>query len=316
MKGNNKPTQPPKKAQNPFSFFDFDPTEDLFPEDNYSNNNPHTDLDPDQDDLSNPFSFFKEDPTLKKPEKLAPLYQDLFPPEPDIVFHPPKGAMKVPPPLSTGVDKGPEIAKATQNKNVTKGKAQTVPPPPTHAQSVPPPPTHAQPVPPPPTHSQPVPPPPSIFIPELDPLTPKSTDTKDTASDLRKRAETAEATIKRYEQKLLDANQKIADMKEKEIKQAKEMSNALALIEKNLDAMKTRAETAENQVLILKQKLKLLDAQSDPIIREKTKFALALMQKISGDGQQSLNLLFQGVKDFNLLMETMKNLYKITEDVQ
>jgi len=133
---------------------------------------------------------------------------------------------------------------------------------------------------------------------------------------MKKRADAAESQVKRYEQKLIEANLKISDLKEKEIKEAAEMSNALRLIEKNLETMKIRAEKAESQVSLLQQKLKSGDSPYfDPTFREKTQFALGLMQKIATDGQQGMNLLLQGMKDFNLLMETTKNMHKVTEDV-
>jgi len=139
----------------------------------------------------------------------------------------------------------------------------------------------------------------------------------ETVLAMKKRAETAEAMVKRYELKLQDASQKIADLKEKERKESAEMENALKLIEKNLAAMKIRAEKAENQVLLFQQRLKMGPNPQSSLEpnNEKTQFVLSMMQKISTEGQQGMNLLFQGMKEFNLLMETLSNMHVITEDV-
>eukprot|EP01123_Difflugia_compressa_P004568 TRINITY_DN16001_c0_g1_i1.p1 TRINITY_DN16001_c0_g1~~TRINITY_DN16001_c0_g1_i1.p1 ORF type:complete len:194 (+),score=43.13 TRINITY_DN16001_c0_g1_i1:75-584(+) len=151
-----------------------------------------------------------------------------------------------------------------------------------------------------------------------------TTEDKDLMEQLqmyKRKAENAEMSLKKMESKLIEANQKINFLKEKEIKEAAEMAAALKVIEKKSRVHENPCRKGRKPVTILNQKLKVASQQNqysydpymDPKFNEKTQFLLSMMQKIANDGQQGLNFLLQGSKDFNFLMETIKNMHKIND---
>eukprot|EP01127_Copromyxa_protea_P005127 TRINITY_DN1496_c0_g1_i1.p1 TRINITY_DN1496_c0_g1~~TRINITY_DN1496_c0_g1_i1.p1 ORF type:complete len:327 (-),score=100.08 TRINITY_DN1496_c0_g1_i1:63-1043(-) len=157
-------------------------------------------------------------------------------------------------------------------------------------------------------------------LPGVFPQSPRRSEPSDrsTLEKYKRKSEQSEAMILGYEEKLKQANKKNSEMKEKHLSEMEEMESALRLITKKFEEMQNRAEKAETENAKLR---KLVNQQNNSsaqygpdwkAMNEKSTYAVDTMKKIALQSEQSLNGLLAVKNDFQILMDLLSSMDKIS----